>query len=168
MRLLQVCNVGRIVGGTAACAWTITRAFPDVEHHVAFLAEIAPETRGTFAPATLHRVEHLTNRFVRDLGIDAVILHNTSATRMERISSAWTLQYVHSAGPRGPPIARSIARNGWLNATWVRKRPIGMCSTRQFPGPARSPANCVRIMTSSSGGSAPRLPQNGPDAARIL
>ena len=49
MRLLQVCNVGRIVGGTAACAWSITRAFPDLEHHVAFLSSITDETQRGFA-----------------------------------------------------------------------------------------------------------------------
>src|SRR5687767_5084087 len=100
MRLLQVCNVGRIVGGTAACAWSITRALPEIEHHIAFLSPITEETRLAFAGTTLHRCEYVTNAFVRDLQCDSVILHNTSPSRVERITAAWALQYVHSKGTR--------------------------------------------------------------------
>jgi len=100
MKLLQVCNVGRIVGGTAACAWSITRAFPDIEHNVAFLSPISEETKAAFAGARLSRRDRITDAFVRDLRCDAVILHNTASVRVEPIEAAWTLQYVHSKGPR--------------------------------------------------------------------
>jgi hypothetical protein len=113
MRLLQVCNVGNIVGGTAACAWSLTRALPDVAHHVAFLSDITPETRRVFGSATLHRWTHVRNRDVRALGVDAVILHNVSGHRAERIEAAWTLQYVHSAGRRAPA-DRTVYCSRWL------------------------------------------------------
>src|SRR6187402_2549287 len=100
MRLLQVCNVGRIVGGTAACAWSIARAFPALEHHVAFLSPVTDETQQAFGGTTLHRCEGVTNAFVRELKSDCVILHNVSPSRVERITAAWTLQYVHSKGTR--------------------------------------------------------------------
>jgi hypothetical protein len=113
MRLLQVCNVGRIVGGTAACAWSITRALPEVEHHVAFLSSIADDTREAFAGTRLHCCERITNGFVRDLGCESVILHNISPSRVESITAAWALQYVHSKGTRAPAdCTRSCSR--WL------------------------------------------------------
>ncbi|QDT52167.1 Glycosyl transferases group 1 [Caulifigura coniformis] len=100
MKLLQVCNVGRIVGGTAACAWSITRAFPDIEHHVAFLSPISEETDAAFGGSRLLHCERISNSLVRDLGCEAVILHNTAQGRVEPIEAAWTLQYVHSKGTR--------------------------------------------------------------------
>jgi glycosyltransferase involved in cell wall biosynthesis len=111
--LLQVCNVGQIVGGTAACAWSITRAFPDVQHHVAFLSRVANGTREAFGTCRLHRIERVTNRFVREIGADAVILHNTAASRVEPRSAVWTLQYVHSRGPRALA-DRTVFCSRWL------------------------------------------------------
>lgn len=113
MKLLQVCNVGRIVGGTAACAWSIIRAFPDLEHHVAFLSSITDDTRATFAGATLHVRSRITDRFVRDLSVEAVLLHNTGTDRTESIRSAWTLQYVHSKGKRAAA-DRTVFCSRWL------------------------------------------------------
>jgi hypothetical protein len=113
MRLLQVCNVGRIVGGTAACAWSIARAFPDAAHHVAFLSSITDDTREAFSFASLLHCGRITDAFVRELGVDAVILHNTAAARVEPISSAWTLQYVHSKGLRAGA-DRTVYCSRWL------------------------------------------------------
>jgi hypothetical protein len=125
MRLLQVCNVGRIVGGTAACAWSIVRAFPDLEHHVAFLSSITDDTREAFIGAELHRCEKVTNDLVRDLHVDCVILHNTTPSRAERITSAWTLQYVHSKGTRAPAdCTRYCSR-------WLARQCLGARATEE-------------------------------------
>src|SRR4051812_45089980 len=113
MRLLQVCNVGQITGGTAACAWSITRAFPDVEHHVAFLSAITDETRRVFSETPLHRWRSVTDDDVQRLEADAVILHNTSVERADPIQCAWTLQYVHSAGRRAAA-DRTVYCSRWL------------------------------------------------------
>ncbi len=113
MKLLQVCNVGRVVGGTAACAWSILHAFPDIEHHVAFLSPVDDETRAAFGSATLHRCERVTEALVQALGVDAVLLHNTSPARTERIAAAWTLQYVHSRGMRAAA-DRTVHCSWWL------------------------------------------------------
>ncbi len=113
MTLLQVCNVGRIVGGTAACAWSITRAFPDVKHHVAFLSSITGDTRAAFAGATLHQCRRVSDAFVGELRADAVILHNTSPERCDPIRAAWTLQYVHSQGRRAAA-DRTVYCSRWL------------------------------------------------------
>jgi glycosyltransferase involved in cell wall biosynthesis len=123
VRLLQVCNVGRIVGGTAACAWSIVRAFPDVEHHVAFPPSITDETRDAFTGTSLHLCPEVTNGLVRDLRCDSVILHNISASRAERITAAWTLQYVHSKGTRAPAdCVRYCSR-------WLARQCLGECAT---------------------------------------
>ncbi|HVJ84980.1 MAG TPA: glycosyltransferase [Caulifigura sp.] len=113
MTLLQVCNVGRIVGGTAACAWSITRAFLDVTQHVAFLSSITDDTRAAFAGATLHQCGRISDALVRELGADAVILHNTAPERCDVIRSVWTLQYVHSRGRRAAA-DRTVYCSRWL------------------------------------------------------
>jgi hypothetical protein len=101
LQLLQVCNVGRIVGGTAACAWTVTRALPDCDHVVAFLSDITPETREAFSGTRIERWPHCTRRAVDAVGADVVLLHNIGG-RDSLSRSAVTLQYVHSAGVRAP------------------------------------------------------------------
>jgi len=96
VRLLQVCNVGNILGGTAACAWTIARCFPDLSHTVAFLSPPTAETRSVFAEIAVEHWERVTPELVSRSGADLVILHNTSAAR---ISGRWktpTVCYVHS------------------------------------------------------------------------
>ena len=115
MRILQVCNVGRIVGGTAACAWSLMRAFPAAEHHVAFLSTITDETRTVFSSAAVHQCDAITDSFVRDVNADCVILHNTAPRRCERITSAWTLQYVHSRG------ARAVADHTVYCSKWLAR-----------------------------------------------
>jgi len=96
MRLLQVCNVGNICGGTAACAWTISRAFPNWEHTVLFLSRITPETRRVFAHAKLIEGTAISNDLVRTTGADLVILHNTHPSKCQPITSAFVVQYAHS------------------------------------------------------------------------
>src|SRR4029079_18474394 len=81
LRLLQACNVGQIVGGTTACAWTITRALPEFEHVVAFLTEISPETRAAFACAQLQHWRRCIPEVVDSTRADVVILHNIIGRR---------------------------------------------------------------------------------------
>lgn len=101
LRLLQVCNVGRIVGGTAACAWTVTRALPEFEHVVAFLSDITPDTRAAFAYARIEHWPHCTRRMINAVRPDVVLLHNIGG-REPLSGSSVTVQYVHSAGRRAP------------------------------------------------------------------
>jgi hypothetical protein len=120
LRLLQVCNVGRIVGGTAACAWTITRALPEFEHVVAFLSDVSDETRCAFAHARIERWSQCSRRFVDAQRPDVVILHNIGGhERMSR--HAVTLQYVHSVGTRAPADV-SVYCSRWL-AEQMRRSP---------------------------------------------
>jgi len=111
-KLLQVCNVGRIVGGTAACAWTVTRALPECEHVVAFLSDVTPDTRAAFAGARIEQWPQCSRRAVDSVGADVVLLHNIGGR--EPVSrSAVTLQYVHSAGRRAPADA-TVFCSRWL------------------------------------------------------
>jgi hypothetical protein len=99
MRLLQVCNVGRIAGGTAACAWTITRALPDVEHHVHFISQPCPETERAFSGCRVTARRPIDPDQLAQAEADVVILHNLSP-RDWPAASLPTIQYVHSAGAR--------------------------------------------------------------------
>lgn len=96
MYILQICNVGNIVGGTAACAWTVTRALPWARHTVAFLGDFNSQTQATFAPVELLRWKHVEPRDVKRLRPDLVLLHNTPRSRCEQQLPVATLQYLHS------------------------------------------------------------------------
>ncbi len=100
MRMLQVCNVGNIIGGTAACAWSITRAIPDVQHHVVFLSHITDATRAAFQHCTIDRWERVDETHLNSIRPDLVLLHNVAPQRVGPIRSAVTMQYVHSQGRR--------------------------------------------------------------------
>ncbi len=95
-RLLQVCNVGQICGGTAACAWTVTRALPGFEHVVAFLGPIAAETRAAFAPHRVCQWPCVSPEWVATVRPDVLLLHNTSAARVHGRAPVPTLMYLHS------------------------------------------------------------------------
>lgn len=96
-RLLQVANVGNICGGTAACAWSVTRALPGFEHVVAFLSPITEETRSVFGMTRLERWSEVTATEVRRLWPDVVLLHNTARPRVRGTWPMPTVQYLHSA-----------------------------------------------------------------------
>jgi hypothetical protein len=111
MRMLQVCNVGRIAGGTAACAWTITRAVPDVEHHVHFLSTPCVETRRVFAHCRV-TTGALGPGQLTDIELDVAILHNVSPADWPAVHVP-TIQYVHSAGIRAGADA-TVYCSRWL------------------------------------------------------
>ncbi len=113
MHLLQVCNVGQIVGGTAACAWSVTRALPQLKHTVAFLSCADTVTRQAFEPHQVLHWPHCTSEFIRQVHPDLVILHNISAGHTSLWHGALTIQYVHSAG-RLQPADRTVYCSRWL------------------------------------------------------
>lgn len=92
MRILQICNVGQICGGTAACAHTITRALPEHDHHVIFRNKPTPQTTRAFEPAT---TAHHQSPFVIDYESDLVIAHNSPAGTIRTRSPL--MAYIHSA-----------------------------------------------------------------------
>ena len=96
MRVLQVCNVGRIVGGTAACAWTVARSLPGCEHVIAFLSRVSEETRRALAGRRIVQWDRVTPARVHEIDPDIVVLHNTPKGRAESPLPAVTLQYLHS------------------------------------------------------------------------
>jgi len=88
--------VGNITGGTAACAWTVARCFPDAEHTVVFLSRPNQETRLAFDAYEVRYWTRVTVEKVRDSGADLLILHNTSAGRVESSMPVLTVCYQHS------------------------------------------------------------------------
>ena len=103
MRVLQLCNVGRITGGTAACAWSVTRALPDCEHTILFRSRVCDETRQAFEGHDLGECKRLTVQELRRRKADVVILHNTPPSAVgwkcaSELAGILSMQYVHSAG----------------------------------------------------------------------
>ncbi len=113
MHLLQVCNVGQIVGGTAACAWSVTRALPQLTHTVAFLSRSDAVTRQVFEPHPVLHWPHCTSDRIQQVNPDLVLLHNVSAGQASLWDGAWAIQYVHSAGRR-LPADRTVYCSRWL------------------------------------------------------
>lgn len=100
MHVLQVCNVGSIVGGTAACAWSLTRAWTRLQHTVAFLSPIDKLTQQAFRPHRVMTWPQCTSAFIKAQQPDLVILHNIGRVGASLWNGAFTIQYVHSAGTR--------------------------------------------------------------------
>ncbi len=99
LRLLQICNVGQIVGGTAACAWTVCRALPECEHHVWFLSSIDAATRDAFAGCQLEKIADVNVTKITALKPDIVFLHNTSRQKIVgdlRECRSLSINYLHS------------------------------------------------------------------------
>ena len=97
LNVVQVCNVGSIVGGTAACAWTVTGSLPDCDHTVAFLARLSDETRRAFAHCRLLEWSRVEADAVAEAGAEIVLLHNTHPRHVAGRLPVPTVQYRHSA-----------------------------------------------------------------------
>ncbi|QDU78988.1 Glycosyl transferases group 1 [Polystyrenella longa] len=100
MRLLQVCNVGNIVGGTAACTWSVVRALPDCEHVICFRSPPTRETSERFNACAgveqlLYR-RHLSHKEVMAVRPDLVLMHNIGPAVVEVPQVIPSVQYVHS------------------------------------------------------------------------
>lgn len=102
MRLIQVCNVGNVVGGTAACAWSVTRAMPEINHTVVFRSSPSVETKAAFAHCQIELAKKVEPGLLDELGGDFLILHNVSSQHVfwdRNLSGVRmpVLQYAHSA-----------------------------------------------------------------------
>lgn len=113
LKLVQVCNVGEICGGTAACAWSITHALPEMTHAVIFLSQPNSRTLEAFRHCQVEIASSVGEQFVSRLNADFVILHNTSPQRVSRIRDIVTVQYHHSSGHRTAADLH-IACSNWL------------------------------------------------------
>lgn len=100
MRILQVCNVGEICGGTAACAWSITHALADHEHIVNFLSSPSAETKRAFRHCQVEQFSTVTKQELDQWQPDLVILHNTPPERISGHEQLLCVQYHHSVGKR--------------------------------------------------------------------
>ncbi|WP_197441914.1 glycosyltransferase family 4 protein [Thalassoglobus polymorphus] len=114
MKFLQVCNVGNICGGTAACAWTITHALTGHENVVLFLSPPTKETVAAFAHCELCVESKLTEAILQKHSPDFVILHNTAPNRISIRSQIPSLQYQHSSGTRAQ-CTFHVACSDWLS-----------------------------------------------------
>jgi glycosyltransferase involved in cell wall biosynthesis len=113
MHLLQVCNVGNICGGTAACAWTVARALPGAQHTLLFLSPVTPATRDACSGLRIESLERVDPDWVSTINPDIVLLHNTSRARSGRLSAPLTVQYLHSRIDPAPADLTVICSN-WL------------------------------------------------------
>lgn len=113
MHLLQVCNVGSIVGGTAACAWSLTRAWPQLRHSVVFLSPVDQVTQQAFQPHSVASWSHCTTERIKALQPDLVVLQNVGKAGAELWDGAFTIQYVHSVGSR-LQADRTVYCSHWL------------------------------------------------------
>lgn len=120
--LLQVCNVGRIVGGTAACAWTVMRALPEFEHRVLFLSPPDRKTVDAFAPVSANFAARSLAEEIAAIRPDAILLHNTSAERLPRKTDVPTVLYLHSQISTLTPADVTVCCSHWL-ARRMRRPP---------------------------------------------
>lgn len=99
MRVMQVCNVGTVCGGTGACAWSVTLALPEGEHHVVFLSTVTAETLKAFEGCGIYRASRVGERLLDLVKPDVVVMHNTARSRVDVDFLKWggrSIQYLHS------------------------------------------------------------------------
>jgi len=97
MHLLQIGNVGDLCGGTAACAWTITRAFPEWRHSLSFRSPPTPETRAAFRGCELLPAAMISAAEIDRIRPDLLLLHNVPASKFRTPPEApLSIQYLHS------------------------------------------------------------------------
>jgi len=117
IKLLQVCNVGQVTGGTAACAWSATRALPEFQHEVWSLTEPTEETRKVFAPTVIRKPKETLAEGIGSSDADLVLLHNVSRRQLPGRLEQPTLNYLHS---RIDPAAadRQVVCSEYLNRAY--------------------------------------------------
>lgn len=117
VKLLQVTNLAQIVGGTLACAWTITRALPDWEHHVVAVnsgdGEPPPETTAAFGQIPVERRTHLKPDVLQRIAPDVILFHNTSEHRMPNWLPDCLLLYYQHSGVKNCIGARNRCHYWW-------------------------------------------------------
>ena len=98
MRLLQVNNVGTLLGGTGACGYSIRQALPDWQHTVVFLSKVDDFTRQQFG-CDVRSESRITPQLIDEVKPDVVLFHNTAANRMPSHipGEVLTVYYQHSA-----------------------------------------------------------------------
>lgn len=94
--LLQVCNVGTVLGGTGACAFSVARSLPRYSHHLWCFGEIRQDLKEVWRGAAPRHIERLDGEEISRLNPDKVILHNTGCGRVVGEWRTKTVQYVHS------------------------------------------------------------------------
>ncbi len=144
MRLLQVCNVGDICGGTAACAWTLTQASPMFRHWVLLRTTPTAQTRAAFGECELLSGISVPEAIDRS-SAEIVILHNLSRTHLVQLPrKALTVQYVHSVIDPAPADL-TLACSQWL----VRKlagRGVSEVQYQPVPRPPQAEENRCRAL----------------------
>lgn len=125
MHLLQVCNVGNICGGTAACARSITRALPNGRHSVVFLSRPTTETTAAFTSAQVEHWPRVTDTRVQRLDPDVVLLHNTTPEYCAPLAVPLTIQYLHSR-VRPADAQVTVSCSHWLRKQYALHRVDGV------------------------------------------
>ena len=139
--LLQICNVGNIMGGTAACAWSVTQSLLEYEHTILFRSSMTDQTRTAFQGHTLAQIDSLNQTSLAEWNPDYVVLHNIHARDLSCRLSVPTIQYLHS---QIKPAAANltICCSKWL-ANKMSLQPEQVC-TQGVPQ-ARQHADCASL-----------------------
>lgn len=113
MHLLQVCNVGNICGGTAACAWSISHALADHSHTIIFLSRPTAETERAFRKCKVRSHSYIDASLLNEINPDVIILHNTAIERIHGHERFFSIQYHHSVGQRATATMH-VSCSRWL------------------------------------------------------
>ena len=135
-RLLQVCNIGQIVGGTAACAWSVTKALPCWDHLVVFLSPIRSKTKIVFADCEIQHWSQVSDERVVSNDANYVLLHNIPCHRIDSELSPVTIQYLHSQ------IRPAMADATMYCSRWLADRYGVSHEEVCYQGVPRAVANC--------------------------
>ena len=82
MKLLQICNVANICGGTFGCVYSIAKCLPDWDHEAIATnsgeGPVIGETQDLFPGKITRKRPPLPNALIESIKPDAIIFHNTA------------------------------------------------------------------------------------------
>jgi hypothetical protein len=111
LKVLQVCNVASMTGGTANCAWSITKALPDMRHRVHFLGRTIPDSvSAAFSGCELTGGHKIDSEILSS--VDLAIFHNTGPNLFPQYipDNLATVYYQHSAFPAAAGIRKRCSK----------------------------------------------------------
>jgi len=103
MKLLQICNVANICGGTFGCVYSIAKCLPDWEHEAIAVnsgeGSVGGETAELFPGKVSRKRPPLTSKLFESSNPDVIIFHNTAEHVVPQHLPAGTPRffYQHSA-----------------------------------------------------------------------
>lgn len=121
-KILQVCNVSSMTGGTGRCAFDIAQSFPDCQNHIHAMSgnRMSAEVMKTFCHDRGFAFSHGGVDQILTADHDLMILHNSRWNQIGMMPLDRAVYLWHSGGGCAKTSAK--CRSAIANSKWLRDR----------------------------------------------